>query len=181
MSLDSSPKLECIPALVVLSLSVDTDEELKQLAKRLIMQIAQSSDFTGEVPIIEHESVSRDGSEQQTRRLVKKPKQGESEVTVKTIVFVVHMFVTLAIRFEDQVLRDALDAFVEIVEFQIVQMSTRMLLDIASFSLMLFADEEQIGTKARALLDRVHAIAEENNDVDVLVTTNSIRALFYDT
>ena len=110
------------------------------------------------------------------REILRKPKG--KEVTVKLVIYAFHMFINMCEKYDNLICEDALDVILKLTDIQLFCMSTRMLLDSSNFALMFLESSDELKHKACDLLNRIHRIAEETNNVDVLVATNSIYELF---
>lgn len=170
---------EMIPAILLLWYG--DENEIKNLAGAFLIRIINQSNYSATAIIIDPSKAENSSTElsecsSQTRVICKSPRG--TEVTVKTITFALHMFVTMADTYEIPLLNDALDAFIQLAEKPQFSYSSRMMLDAANFALLFFDKEDPVKQKARGFMNKILKIAESNSDPEVLLTIYSLNELF---
>ena len=183
---DQSP-CEIIPALILLYIkpkgqTPEAQEETKAAASSLLIRVISQSNFSATATIIDPNKCSsttppaQEDDSISTRQICRTPHG--TTVTTRTITFAIHIFVALADGYEIQILKDALDAFVELSSVETFHFNTRMMLDIVNFLLLFHDKESPFKQKAKSLFDIIHHTAELDTDAEVLAVTNSVLALF---
>lgn len=175
-ALNESPTIESIPALLYILMSEEftQDSELITTSRGILTKILTDSQFDASVVLMD-ENVS---SEKPQRRQLIEP-QKSTNVTMRTLALAFHMFTHEAENYDEIILRDVLDLLPRFLEIQRFTMCTRMLLDATDFCLNFFDNEDSNLTKqAQALFQQIHEIAIRNNNLDVMLVTNSVHELF---
>lgn len=175
---DASP-CEIIPALILLCVKGEND--LKAAAGSLLIRVLSQSNFSATAAIIDPAKCSNSTPNAEDTSIVTRqicrPPHG-TNLTLRNITFGIHVFVSLADGFDFPVLSDALNAFSDLIEIESFHMNTRMMLDLANFTLLFHDKEPPHKQKALALFNKIHEIAQLETDAEVLALTNSIIALF---
>lgn len=161
-----------IPALLLLLMVKNkVDEQTREAASELLCKIIKETTFPSVAQVMYPPT-----PEPESRTIVKAPKR--EVVTVQMLIFALHAFVSACNNFDITVLNDALKVFIKLTKLQLFQMSTRMLIDAATFALSFIGSDGPQRTRAIELLQKIHSIAEKNNDVDALVALQSIFSIF---
>lgn len=179
-TLIEKPNRELIPVLLFILMSEDfeKDEDLLSAAGLALTALLTTSTFDTSVVIMDASITNDSENGKSLRRELIKPQKGK-KVTMRTLTLAFHIFTICSWEYDPQILSDALDVILQFIDFQKFKMSTRMLLDAVDFSIGFFtSDDSSIKEKGLDLFRKIHKIAVSNNNVELLVVTNSVRELF---
>lgn len=162
-----------IPALLLLLMvPKGVDDDTRSAAAELLFKIVRNTTFTSSATVMYPPTPNP-----ASRPIASPPKK--DDVSVKMLIYALHMFVNVSTSYDQSILSDALKVFIKFTKIQMFCLSTRMLIDTATFA-MTFAGkpDNRYKEKAVSLIHKIHGIAESNNDVDAMLALQSIFAIF---
>lgn len=169
---------EIIPILI--QLYIIGNESSSNAASQALIKICRDTEFLNKVNVIKPNFDEKDTSDNSnmnnTRITCTRP--SFSDVTNHLIEYAIHIFTTLADKYQENLKLDALSVFQQLYDCKNFLVTKQMILDTCNYLLLFFSRSDQHRQNAYKLLYQIYAISQKLCDVEAVIAVQSLLYLF---
>lgn len=169
---------EIIPILI--QLYIMGDESSSKVASQALIKICRDTEFSNKINVIrpnyDEKLKSKNSNVIETRIPCSTP--NFSDVTNHLIEYSIHLFTTLADKYQENLRLDALFVFQQLYDSKNFLVTKQMILDTCNFLLLFFSRKDKYRQQAYNLLYQIQRISQKLCDVEASIAVQSLLYLF---